>query len=115
MRLKNSNQRMYPASTTKVLTAILALENCSLEETTTAGFHAVSDIPPGYTNAGIRVGESLNIEQLLYSLMLASANEAATILAEHIAGSVESFATMMNSKASELGCTGSNFVNANNR
>ena len=110
---KNSDQKMYPASTTKVLTAILALENCSLDEVATAGFHAVADIPAGYTNAGIRVGESLTIEQLLYALMLASANEAATILAEHIAGSVESFSTMMNSKASELGCMGTHFVNAN--
>lgn len=67
----------------------------------------------GYTNANIQVGEELTINQLLHVLLIPSANEAGTIIAEHIAGSVESFATLMNTKAQELGCLNTNFVNAN--
>lgn len=67
----------------------------------------------GYTNANIQVGEELTINQLLHVLLIQSANEAATVIAEHIAGSVESFATMMNTKAAEIGCLNTNFVNAN--
>lgn len=67
----------------------------------------------GYTNANIQVGEELTINQLLHVLLIQSANEAANILAEHIAGSVESFATLMNTKAKEIGCLNTNFVNPN--
>ena len=67
----------------------------------------------GYSNANIQVGEELTINQLLHVLLIPSANEAGTIIAEHIAGSVESFATMMNTKSQELGCLNTNFVNAN--
>ncbi len=67
----------------------------------------------GYSNANIQVGEELTINQLLHVLLIPSANEAGTIIAEHIAGSVESFATMMNTKAKEIGCLNTNFVNAN--
>lgn len=67
----------------------------------------------GYSNANIQVGEELTINQLLHVLLIPSANEAGTIIAEHIAGSVESFASMMNTKAAELGCLNTNFVNAN--
>ncbi len=67
----------------------------------------------GYTNANIQVGEELTINQLLHVLLINSANEAANILAEHIAGSIESFATMMNTKAEEIGCLNTHFVNAN--
>lgn len=67
----------------------------------------------GYSNANIQVGEELTINQLLHVLLIPSANEAGTIIAEHIAGSVESFAAMMNTKAKEIGCLNTNFVNAN--
>ena len=67
----------------------------------------------GYTNANIHEGEELTIEQLLNVLLIPSANDAAVVLAEHIAGSVSAFATMMNAKAVELGCTNTNFVNPN--
>lgn len=67
----------------------------------------------GYSNANIQVGEELTINQLLHVLLIPSANEAGTIIAEHIAGSVESFTAMMNTKATELGCLNTNFVNAN--
>ena len=67
----------------------------------------------GYTNANIQVGEELTINKLLHVLLIPSANEAGTIIAQHIAGSVESFASMMNTKAKEIGCLNTNFVNAN--
>jgi D-alanyl-D-alanine carboxypeptidase (penicillin-binding protein 5/6) len=110
---KNGYEKAYPASTTKIMTAILALENCELTDVATASYEAIYSVPVGYSNANIQVGEELTIEQLLNVLLVHSANEAANILAEHIAGSVESFATMMNTKAQELGCLNTNFVNPN--
>lgn len=110
---KNAYEKCYPASTTKIMTAILTLEYCKLTDVATASYEAVFSVPVGYTNANIQVGEELTINQLLHVLLIQSANEAANVLAEHIAGSVESFSTMMNSKAVELGCLNTNFVNPN--
>ena len=110
---KNAYEKKYPASTTKIMTAILALENCELTDIATANYEALFTVPIGYANANIQVGEELTINQLLHVLLIHSANEAANILAEHIAGSVTSFATMMNAKATELGCLNTNFVNPN--
>lgn len=110
---KNSTERLYPASTTKIMTAILAIENCDLNETAIVSQEAVDSVPSGYTNAGLVAGEEFTVEDLLYALMLASANEAANVLAEHISGSVEEFAELMTEKAIELGCENTNFVNAN--
>lgn len=110
---KNMNERKYPASTTKILTAIIALEKCDLDEVATASYNAVSSIKSGYTKADIQVGEKFSIEELLNVMMVQSANEAATIIAEHISGSVSEFAKLMNEKAKEIGCNNSNFVNAN--
>lgn len=110
---KNSKAVLYPASTTKILTAIIAIENCNLSDTAVASYSAIHSVPSGYTNANIQIGEELTIENLLYALMLKSANEAANILAEHISGSVESFASVMNTKAIEIGCTNTHFVNGN--
>lgn len=108
---KDMDKKMYPASTTKLMTAILTLEHCNLDDIATVSYDAVFTVPSGYSNAALQVDENLTIENLLYVLLLPSANDAANVLAEHIAGSVESFATMMNTKARELGCTGTNFVN----
>ena len=110
---KNADEKMYPASTTKVMTAILTLENCKLTDVATVSHNAVFSIPSGYSIASLREGEELTIEQLLNVLLIPSANDAAVVLAEHIAGSVESFANMMNAKAKEIGCTNTNFVNPN--
>lgn len=110
---KNMNQRMYPASLTKILTTVLAIEKCDLSETVTASSFAINSIPNGYTTAGILVGETFTLEELLQVTMLRSANEAATIVAEHVSGSVEEFAKLMNEKAKEIGCLDTNFVNAN--
>lgn len=110
---KNIYERMYPASTTKIMTAILALENCDLNDVATVSYNAIFTVPVGYSNANLQLDEELTIEQLLYVLLIPSANDAANVIAEHIAGSVESFAAMMNTKASEIGCKNTHFVNAN--
>lgn len=110
---KNAYKRMYPASTTKILTCIIALEECDLDETAIASEDAVNSVKNGYTKANIVPGEEFTIKQLLLLMQLQSANEAANIIAEHISGSTEKFAELMNKKAKEIGCKDSNFVNAN--
>lgn len=110
---KNATEKLYPASTTKILTAIIAIESCELDEIATVSKNAVDLVPSGYSNGGLVAGEQLSIKDLLYALMLNSANEAANVLAEHISGSIEEFAKLMNQKAKELGCTNSNFLNTN--
>jgi len=110
---KNSTKQMYPASTTKIMTAILTIENSKLTDTVTITESALSNIPEGYVTCGLVAGEELTINDLLHALMIPSANDAAYVLAEHIGGSTEGFADMMNSKAAELGCLNTHFVNPN--
>lgn len=110
---KNGYEKKYPASTTKMLTAILAIEHCNLDEMATASEFAINSIPSGYSTANIQIGESLSVRDLLYALMLQSANESAVVLAEHISGSQEAFADLMNQKAAEIGCKNTHFVNPN--
>ncbi len=108
---KNSNEKMYPASTTKILTAILTMEKCDLKDIVTITNEMVSKVPAGYTSAYLKPGEQLTIEQLLNALLVPSANDAGFALAIHISGSVENFSILMNEKAKEIGCTNSNFTN----
>ena len=103
----------YPANTTKILTAIIAIENCDLNEKARASYDAVHSIKSGYSIANIQVGEEFTISELLDVMLIHSANEAANVIAEHISGSVSEFAELMNKKAREIGCLNSNFVNAN--
>ena len=107
---KNMNVQHYPASTTKVITALLALENLDLSQTVTI------DAETPFTE-GSRIylleGEQLTVEQLMYGLLLESANDAAVALGKEIAGSVPAFADMMNEKAKELGAKNTHFVNPN--
>ena len=110
---KTGYEKKYPASTTKMLTAILAIEHCNLDEMATASEFAINSIPSGYSTANIQIGESLSVRDLLYALMLQSANESAVVLAEHISGSQEAFADLMNQKAAEIGCKNTHFVNPN--
>ena len=109
---KNADERMYPASTTKILTAILAIENGNLNDVVTASHDAVTSIPEGYSIADIQVGEQLTVEQLIEVLLVHSANDAANVLAEYVGGSIDSFVSMMNTKLNELGLDGSHFTNA---
>lgn len=109
---KNINEKMYPASTTKILTAILVLENGNLNDVVTASHDAITSIPNGYSIADIQVGEQLTVEQLIELLLVHSANDAANVLAEYVGGSIDSFVSMMNTKLNELGLTDSHFTNA---
>ena len=108
---KNANERMFPASTTKIMTAILVLENCNLDETVTASYDALMSIPEGYVTAEIQGEEQFTVEQLLEMLLVHSANDAANVLAEYVGGSIESFISMMNTKVNELGLTNTHFTN----
>lgn len=108
---KNEGQKMYPASTTKILTAILALEKGNLSDVVVATEEAISPITIEHSQMGIKVGEELTLEQLLYALLVSSANDAANVIAIHIGGSIDGFVDMMNARARELGATNSNFVN----
>ena len=110
---KNAYEKMYPASTTKVMTAILTLENCDLDEMAKVSKNAIFSIPSGYVNANLRENEEMSIQDFMYALMVKSANDVAIVLAEHISGSVEAFADKMNEKAMELGCKNTHFVNPN--
>ena len=108
---KNIDEKHYPASITKIMTALLALENCSLSETVTFSHDAVFGLEPGSAHISADVGEQLNMEQCLYALMLKSANEVANAIGEHVAGSIPKFAEMMTAKAKELGCKNTHFTN----
>jgi len=113
---KNGYDRMYPASTTKIMTSLLVLEalergDFTLDTQVTATSSALASISADSSTAGIKVGEILTVEQLLYCDLVSSANEACSILAELVGGSIGGFADMMNVKAAELGMENSHFVN----
>lgn len=109
---KEANTKMYPASTTKIMTAILVLESGhDLSELATVSENAVMSVPAGYSRANLQPGEQFTLEQLLNVLLIPSANDAANVLAEYISGSVPLFAEAMNAKALELGCVNTHFVN----
>ena len=109
---KNMDERLYPASMTNVLTAILVVENCNMQDEAIVSQSAIDDVQSGYLTANIKAGEILQVEQLLNLLLISSYNDVANVLAEKVGGSTEGFAEMMNQKAKEIGCTNSNFVNA---
>ena len=111
---KNINEQLYPASITKLLTAIIAMDECEPDELVTFSKAAVESIDwRNDANLGIAPGNSITMEQCLYGLLTGSANEVAYAIAEHVSGDIESFAKKMNEKAKELGCTHSNFVTPN--
>lgn len=108
---KASEEEMYPASTTKILTAILALEKCNLDDTVTVSKSAISSIPSGYSSAYLSEGEKISVNDLITVFLVHSANDAGYVLAEHISGSIEEFAKLMNEKALEIGCKHTHFTN----
>ncbi len=108
---KNIHAPYYPASITKILTALIVIENCELNEIVTFSHDAVFNVEAGSSSAALDVGDKLPVRDCLYAMLLKSANEAANALAEHTAGSVSDFAEMMNARAAELGCTDSHFNN----
>ncbi len=107
---KNMHDIHYPASITKIMTVLLAIENCEMDEIVTVPPEAVYMEDKG-SHIALDAGEQLTVEQCLYAIMLASANDAAYALAEHVGGTYENFICMMNEKAKELGCENTNFTN----
>lgn len=107
----NSGDRRYPASTTKVMTALLVLENAKLDDTVTIAEEDFAALDENSMTAGLEVGETLTVQDMLACLLLPSANECAYALARHVSGSVDSFVELMNARAKELGCKNTNFVN----
>lgn len=111
---KNADEKRYPASTTKIMTALVVLSNVTdLEQKVTVTEEDFEGVTWDSSKAGFLVGEEIPVIDLLYGLMLPSGNEAANTLARFVGGSVEGFVDMMNAKAAELGCTGTHFVNPN--
>lgn len=130
---KNSSKKMYPASTTKLMTAIIVIENCNdLSQKVKISYYAIHSVPYSYSIANLYPNEEFSIMDLLESMLIASANDSAFALAEYIANngnnysldssnnseiafkeSIQKFATLMNKKAVEIGCTSTNFVNPN--
>lgn len=109
---KNENETRYPASITKVMTALVVLEHCQLDEPVTFSHEAVTDIESGGSFGYLNLeGETYTVEQCLYLLLLESVNECGYALAEHVAGSLSAFADLMNEKAASLGCTNTHFTN----
>ena len=112
---KNSDQRMFPASTTKIMTFIITAENVSDPDNTevTVTQDAIQGLDPDSTVMGLasHVGEQVTVKDLLYGLMLPSGNDAALLLADYVGGGISGFAEKMNAKAAELGCTGTHFTN----
>lgn len=107
----NADQSLPPASTTKIMTALLTLEHADINDTVTAIESDFEKMDSDSSTANIQVGEKVRIIDLLYCLMLPSANEAAYMLARHVGGTYDNFVEMMNVRATELGCTGTHFVN----
>lgn len=107
---KNESEVLPMASTTKIMTCILALENAEPEETVAVSENAAAQPE---VHLGMQQGEKYRLKDLLYSLMLESHNDSAAAIAEHIGGSVENFAAMMNEKAAALGCTSTHYVTPN--
>lgn len=106
---KNANTKMYPASTTKMLTGILAIENGNLNEKITVDDRSPYEIRG--THIALNPGEILPFNDILHGLLIESANDCAQVLAKHISGSIESFSKLMNDKAKEIGAINTNFTN----
>ena len=110
---KNADTQYYPASITKLMTALLVAENCNLSDTVTFSQTAVSNLESGAVTLQVKAGDTFTVKDCLYGLLLKSANEVANGLAEHVSGSVSAFADKMNEKAASLGCTHTHFANPN--
>ena len=108
---KNLHSVYYPASITKILTALIVIEHCNLDDIVTFSHDAIYNVEQGSSSAGMDVGDKMTVRDCLYAMLLKSANEVANALAEHTAGSVQNFAVLMNAKAKELGCQESHFNN----
>lgn len=107
----NPDEKMNPASLVKLMTGLLAVEMGKMETPVTVSASAVSNLPEDAVSVDLMPGEVLTLEQLMYCMLVASANDAAAVIAEHIGGSQEAFVALMNKRAAELGCTGTVYAN----
>jgi len=108
----NADKTIYPSSMVKLMTALVALEKGDLSSVATVTRSALSHVAIGSVSAGLKVGEEITLEDLLYCMMTASANDASAVIAEHVGdGSIDSFIQMMNEKAREIGCLDTNYTN----
>ena len=110
---KDIHKKSYPASTTKLLTCLIAMERGDLDDMVAFSHDAVFSVPVGSSNMGMDVGESITLEQSLYGILVGSANEVANAVGEYVSGSIDEFVSDMNERAAELGCTNSHFANTN--
>lgn len=110
---KNMDEELFPASITKLMTCLVAIENCPLNEVITVSQSAINANEADGSHMYLRAGEQLTLEELLYGILINSANEACNAVGEHIGGSIDGYVDMMNAKAQELGCTHTHFVTAN--
>ena len=110
---KNIDEKLYPASTTKIMTGLLAYENSKLDEDVVFSYDAVHSVSRGDSNIGMDAGEIIPMNKALEGMMIISANEVANAIAEHVGGSIDGFVAMMNAKAEEIGCTNTHFSNPN--
>lgn len=108
---KNMDRKEYPASITKIMTALVAIESGKLDSKIKFSENAVYNLEEGSSHVGIQVGEVLSMRRALYGLMLESANDVANGIAETVGGSISGFADLMNAKAAELGCVNTHFTN----
>lgn len=108
---QNAYEAHYPASTTKLMTSLLAIEQCPLSDIVTCSKESVNSIGWDSSRIGLVAGESIDMENALYAILLASANEVSYAVAEHIGGTMEYFVSLMNERAKDLGCVNTNFVN----
>ena len=109
---QSADAKQYPASLTKLMTALIVAEHCDFQELVEAKASAFSDLIAAGSSVGIKEGEIMSVENLLYCMLVSSGNDAANVLAEHVAGTLPQFYEMMNRKADELGCVGTHFANA---
>ena len=108
---QDADKKVYPASLTKIMTCLLALENGNLSDIVTVTENAFADLDSGSSTAGVQVGEQMTLENMLYCMMVESGNESANVIAEHIGGTIPDFVEMMNERAYELGCENTHFMN----
>ncbi len=110
---KNIHERLYPASTTKIMTCLLAMEQGNLDDKVEFSHDAVFSVPVGGSNMGMDVGQSITLEECLYGILVGSANEVANAVGEYISGSIDDFVALMNKRAEEIGCKDTHFMNTN--
>ncbi len=108
---KDADSKRYPASITKILTTLLTIENCKLDDKIKHSHNAIFGIGPGSSHIGMRENEEITVEQAIYGIMLASANEVCMAVAEHIGGSVENFMKIANNRLKEIGAKNTHFAN----